>query len=555
MTVPSIKGIPQDVLRGKRVLVRIGLGTSLNGNAITGNTRADDSLDTLAYLMNAGARVIVATHIGSYDQGQKKAIRMNEVIRHLSSRLGVPIRILEGWDAEELKPEVSRIKNGELLVLDNLSCMPGEEANAHEFAQLLAGLCDIYCNDAFALAHEMRASTVGVAHRVSRSVAGLAFERELSLLSQALDDPGRPLLSILGGELSQDRLAMVEVIARQSQVLLLGGELCLPFLIAGGRNAGRVEVADDMVKFAEDILRAAKQDKREIDLPVDFTTVSPNELEQMSQGRRFVPGPNVSNTPAGELRHDQVICDIGETTRWAWSGRFGFARTIFWHGPLGICEIEPFDCGTQFIAEELANRTWPGMHIVVAAGSSLTATLRRMGHITERLSGLSFADRAALHYFAKRPLPAVDALHQSATKAAESLRILIPLAGSESDANALRVGAEFGKRSAEITLLHVRPGFDEEQYPDFAAVMSEADKAEGRMQSERLFTQANATLALRGLTASGEMAAQGSWADMILRHAGRLGTNLIVLPANGAGLIPGSQQVIEQAHCGVIVAR
>ena len=555
MTVPGIKGISQDVLRGKCVLVRIGLGTSLNGNAITDDARAEDSLHTLAYLMKAGARVIVATHIGSFDQAQKKAVRMDGVIRHLSSRLGVPIRTLEGWDAEELKREVSRIKNGELLVLDNLSCMPGEEANAHELAQLLAGLCDFYCNDAFELAHEMRASTVGVAHRARRSVAGLAFEQELNSLSQTLDDPVRPLLSILGGELSRDKLAMAETIARQSQVLLLGGELCLPFLIARGGKAERAGVAEDMVDFAEDILSLAKEGKREIDLPIDFTTVGPNELERMRQDRRFAPGSNISNTPAEDLRPDRIICDIGETTRWAWSGRFAFARTIFWHGPLGICEVKPFDDGTLFIARELANRTWSGMHKVVAAGGSLTATLRRIDPITGRLPGLSFADRAALHYFARLPLPAVDALHRSAINAAEPLRILIPLYGSKGDAKALRVGAEFGGTGAEITLLHVRPGFDEEQYPDFRAALSEADRSEGRTQSDRLFLQANAALALAGLTASSLMVAQGNWADMILRHAGRSDTNLIVLPANGAGLIPGSQRVIEQAPCSVIVAR
>jgi phosphoglycerate kinase len=450
---------------------------------------------------------------------------------------------------------VSRTVDGEVLALGNLSCMRSEEAYAPEFAQLLADVCDIYCNDAFALAHVMRASTVGVAHRARRSVAGLAFERELGLLSRTLDDPIRPLLTILGGELSEDKLAMVKIIAQQSQVLLLGGELCLPFLIARGGKAGRVEVGEHMVKFAEGILSAATEDNREIDLPMDFTTVSPKELEQMRQDSRFARGSNISNTSADELRHDTVICDIGETTRHAWSGRFGFARTIYWHGPLGISELEPFDEGTRFIARELANRTWPGMHKSLLAGRSLTTLLRRMEDISERLQGISSADRAALHYFARLPLPAVDALHQSGAQAAERLRILIPLDGSKRDAIALRVGAEFGKRSAEILLMHLRPGFDEESYPDFAAARSEATLAELRTHAEHLFSQANAILASRGLTSSSEMVAQGNWADMILRHARRLDANLIVLTANVGGLIPGSQRVIEQAGCGVIVAR
>ena len=555
MTVPSIKGISQENLRGTCVLVRIDLGASSNSRAIADATRIDDSLDTLAYIMSAGARVIVASHIGSYDQHQKEETLLGEMISHLSSRLGVPVRILEDWDANTVKSEVSRIGDGELLALGNLSCVESEEAHAPEFAQLLADVCDIYCNDAFALAHEMRASTVGVAHRARRSVAGFAFERELGLLSRTLDYPNRPLLTILGGELSEDKLAMVKIIAQQSQVLLVGGELCLPVLIARGRKAGRVEVHRHMVKFAEDILSAAKEDNREIDLPIDFTTVSPKKLKQMRQDRRFARGSNISNTSADELRHDTVICDIGETTRHAWSGRFGFARTIFWHGPLGISELEPFDEGTRFIARELANRTWPGMHKSVLAGGTLTPILRGMGDISKRLQGISSADRAALHFFARLPLPAVDALHQSGAQAAGPLRILIPLDGSKRDANALRVGAKFGKRSAKILLLHVRPGFDEELYPDLAAARSEAALAELRTHSEHLFSQANAILASRGLTSSSETVAQGNWADMILRHASRLDTNLIVLSANAGGLTSGSREVIEQARCGVIVAR
>jgi 3-phosphoglycerate kinase len=139
------------------------------------------------------------------------------------------------------------------------------------------------------------------------------------LLNQTIDAPDRPLLSILGGELSEDKLAMVEIIARQSQVLLLGGEPCLPFLIAQGRMEGQVEVNRDMVKFAERVLSEAKKEKREIDLPIDLITVSANELSQIRKGRRLANGPDVSNIPAGAMRRDQVICDIGETTRWAWS--------------------------------------------------------------------------------------------------------------------------------------------------------------------------------------------------------------------------------------------
>src|ERR1051325_4058462 len=208
---------------------------------------------------------------------------------------------------------------------------------------------------------------VGAAHKSARSVAGFTLERELSLLCEALDNPRRPLLAILGGNLSEEKLAMAEAIARRSEVLLLGGEMCFPFLVAQGRVEARAEVSEKMVQRASRMLSEAKDDKRQIDVPVDFMTVAREDLERMKKGIRFATRSHVSHTPARELRRNQIICDIGETTRWAWSGRLGFARTIFWHGPLGISEIKPFDEGTRFLAKQIADRTWPGMHKTIIA--------------------------------------------------------------------------------------------------------------------------------------------------------------------------------------------
>src|ERR1051325_1830639 len=208
---------------------------------------------------------------------------------------------------------------------------------------------------------------VGAARKAARPVAGFSLKRELNLLSETLDNPRRPLLAILGGELSEERLAMAEAIARRSEVLLLGGEMCLPFLVAQGRVEARAEVSEKMVQRASRMLSAAKDDKRQIDVPVDFMTVAREDLERMKKGIRFATRSHVSHTPARELRRNQIICDIGETTRWAWSGRLGFARTIFWHGPLGISEIKPFDEGTRFLAKQIADRTWPGMHKTIIA--------------------------------------------------------------------------------------------------------------------------------------------------------------------------------------------
>lgn len=259
---------------------------------------------------------------------------------------------------------------------------------------------------------------VGAAHKAVRSATGFTLERELNRLSEALDNPRRPVLAILGGELSEEKLAMAEAIARRSEVLLVGGELCLPFLIAQGRVEGRAEVSEKMVQRASRMLSAAKDDKRQIDVPVDFVTVAREDLERMKEGFRFATRSHLSNTPARELRRNHVICDIGETTRWAWSGRLGFARTIFWYGPLGISEIKPFDEGTRFLATQIANRTWPGMHKTIFAGGSLRASLSEMSDVVDRLHGLTTADRAALHSFAGFPLPEIASSNRPAERRA-----------------------------------------------------------------------------------------------------------------------------------------
>jgi phosphoglycerate kinase len=268
----------------------------------------------------------------------------------------------------------------------------------------------------------------GAAHKAARSGAGFTLVRELNRLSEALDNPRRPVLTILGGELSEEKLAMAEAIARRSEVLLLGGEMCLPFLIAQGRVEARREVSEKMVQRAGRMLSAAKDDKRQIDVPVDFMTVARADLERMKEGIRFATRSHVSHTPARELRRDHVICDIGETTRWAWSGRLGFARTIFWHAPVGISEIKPFDEGTRFLATQIANRTWPGMHKTIFAGGSLRALLSEMRDIADRLHGLTTADRAALHYFAGFPLPEVASSNRPAERRANDsmLAVIVP---------------------------------------------------------------------------------------------------------------------------------
>jgi nucleotide-binding universal stress UspA family protein len=235
------------------------------------------------------------------------------------------------------------------------------------------------------------------------------------------------------------------------------------------------------------------------------------------------------NVTEDELQADHVICDIGTITRWSWSNLFPHVNRVFWHGPLGISEIDLFCEGSRFLASQLVSRSWPGVHRALLCGQSLITGLRRIGFQTERIRYLSSSGQAALHYFAGRPLPAVEVLNKAVEPRRDPYHVLIPLNGSEKDAFALHAAAATLPRDAEVFLLHVRSGLDEEDRPDFIAALTDAEKLQRRVESERIFAEANRILASRGLVASNQITAQGRPSVAISRYAIRTRAKLIVM--------------------------
>jgi phosphoglycerate kinase len=542
MAVASIGTIPAQELGGQAVLVRIDAEDEM---------KLRDSLPTLALLAEAQARVVVATHCGL----PPAAPRLDVLGAQLAELLGRPVGKLDEWKGEAAVRAVSRLGAGEITMIENLAFEPGEEAGDDRLADALARLADIYCNEAFALSHQVRASTVGVAKRANRAVAGLAFERELSMLHLKLGEPRYRSLALLGGEVSKDKLLLAEEIARCTDRTLLAGQLVLPFLIAKGRLQSSAAVTEEMVRIAERMMAETVATKRTLTTPVDFTVVDGVTFERLSRGEPVAPAPPLLNVSENEIGPDHIICDIGKATRWSWSDWFGPSRTLFWHGPVGISEVDLFCEGTRFLATEMVNRTWPTLHRIVVCGSSLVAALRRTGFPTERLRHLTPAGRTALHYFAGRPLPAVDVLSQAEEAKLNPSRVLIPLNGSDRDTSALRAAAELAARDAEIILLHVRSGPDEEEYPGIIAMLSAAEKWQCRLESQRIFARANAILATRGLLSTHQVAVQGKPTRMILRYAKRMAADLIVMVVAGTLATVGARRVIDHAPCATLVAR
>jgi phosphoglycerate kinase len=542
MAIASIDTIQAEELRGEAVLIRIDA---------TDEMKLHDSLPTLAFLSETGARAVVATHYGSGPH----APRLDTVAVQLGELIGRPVSKLDEWKGEAGLRAVGRLGEGEIMMLENLAFEAGEEAGDDRLADALARLADIYCNEAFALSHQVRASTVGVAKRAKRAVAGLAFERELSMLHLKLGQPRYRSLALLGGVVSKDKLLLAEEIARCTDRTLLAGQLVLPFLIAKGLVQSSAAVTEEMVSIAERMMTETLGTKRAISTPADFTVVDGVTFERLSRGETVAPAPPLLNVAESDLGPDHIICDIGKATRWGWSDWLGPSRTLFWHGPVGISEIDLFCEGTRFLATEMVNRTWSTLHRIVVCGSSLVAALRRTGFPTERLKHLTPAGRAALHYFAGRPLPAVDVLSQAEEAKLNRSRVLIPLNGSDRDTGALRAAAELAARDAEIILLHVRSGPDEEEYPGIIAIMSAAEKWQRRMESQRIFARANAILASRSLLSTHQVAVQGKPARMILRYAKRMGADLIVMVVAGTLATLSARRVIDHAPCATLIAR
>jgi phosphoglycerate kinase len=438
-------------------------------------------------------------------------------------------------------------------MLQNPPLGPADIAGDESLAEALARLAELFCNEAFGLAHETRASTVGTAKKARQAVAGIAFGRQFNMLEAVLGQSRPPALSLLGGAVSKEKLLLAEETAARSDETLIGGALALPFLVANEHLRRHHMVTDEMVAIAERIIATAREQKRYLATPVDFTVVDEKTFERLKRGE--VTRPALRNAGELELSEEHVIADIGTATRWAWSDRFGPARTIFWHGPMGVVEISLFCEGSRFLANELAERTWPTLHRTLVCGTSLVDGLSHCGFPLDRLRHVTRYGRPALYYRARRPLPAVEILHRAGAAERNPGCVLIPLNGSERDAISLHAVAELAARDAELVLLHVRPGPDEEKYPDIALGLDRADRLQRQIESERIFSRANAELASRGLLSHRQLAVQGMPTKMILRYAQRLRADMIVMSAPSGVTDIGWRRVVDQAPSAAMVAR
>lgn len=388
------KSVRDIEVSGKKVFVRVDFNVPLENGRITDDTRIRETLPTIRFLAEKGAKVILASHMGRPKGQVVEELRLTPAAERLSELLGRPVAKADESIGDAVKAQIAGLNDGDVLLLENVRFLAGEEKNDPELAKSFAELADLYVNDAFGAAHRAHASTEGIAHHLP-AVSGLLMEKELDVLGKALHHPERPFTAIVGGSKVKDKIAVIENLLNIADNLLIGGGLSYTFLKAQGYEIGKSLVDNEKLDLTLSFLKKAKEKGVNLMLPVDIVV-----------GDDFSNDANTKVVPINEIPADWEGFDIGPKTRELYADVIAKSKLVVWNGPMGVFELNPYLNGTKAVAEACAKTEG---YTVIGGGDSAAAAEKF--HLAEQMDHISTGGGASLEFMEGKALPGVVALN------------------------------------------------------------------------------------------------------------------------------------------------
>lgn len=380
-------------LKGKRVFCRVDFNVPMEDAKVTDDTRIRAAVPTIQYLIEQGAKVILASHLGRPKGQVNEDMRLAATGVRLGELLHKEVKSLDESIGEKVEQEISAMQEGDIILLENVRFHAGEEKNDQELAKAFAALADVFVNDAFGAAHRAHASTAGIANHLP-AVSGLLLEKELDVLGKALSEPERPFTAIIGGAKVKDKIGVIDHLLDKVDNLLIGGGLSYTFIKAQGFEIGNSLVEEDKLELAKSFIEKAEQKGVKLYLPIDATVAS-----------EFSNDADKKNVNIQEIPSDWEGLDIGPETVKLYADVIKNSKLIIWNGPMGVFEMPSFENGTKSIAQAMAETSG---YTVIGGGDSAAAVEKF--HVADKMDHISTGGGASLEFMEGKDLPGVSAL-------------------------------------------------------------------------------------------------------------------------------------------------
>jgi phosphoglycerate kinase len=394
MSLTTVEGVD---VAGKRVIVRVDFNVPIKDGVVTDDTRIRAALPTITYLVDHGAKVILMSHLGRpAGTGYEEKFSLAPAAKRLSELVDAPVAFASDTIGEDARAKAGALKDGQILLLENLRFDPREKKNDPVFAKELAALADLYVNDAFGTAHRAHASTAGVAAYLD-AYAGFLLAKEVDTLTDMLANPARPFVAILGGSKVSDKVGVIDALIDKADSIIIGGGMCFTFLAAKGYGVGTSLKEDDWVDRARQMMDKAQAKGVKMLLPVDVVCAD-----------KFAEDARTCVVDADAMPDDMMGLDIGPKTAQLYADEIAGAATVFWNGPMGVFEMEPFAAGTKTVAKAMADNT--GATTVIGGGDSVAAVNKF--DMADAMTFISTGGGASMELVEGKALPGVEALRR-----------------------------------------------------------------------------------------------------------------------------------------------